>query len=48
MGMGPLGKISRLTLGRSGSVLNYGYLDKLQVPGQWPAERLKERLAELT
>ena len=47
MGMGPLGKISRLTLGRAGSVLNYGYLDKLQVPGQWPAGVLKERLAEL-
>ncbi len=47
MGMGPYGKISRLTLGSSGSVLNYGYLHRVQVPGQWPAPVLKERLAEL-
>jgi len=47
MGMGSFGKLSRLTLGRSGSVLNYGYLDEVQVPGQWPAEELKRRLAEL-
>jgi len=47
MGMGPFGKISRLALGAAGSVLNYGYLDKPQVPGQWPAELLKERLCEL-
>jgi len=47
MGMGPFGKISRLLLGRAGSVLNYGYLDKSQVPGQWPAVQLKERLAEV-
>lgn len=47
MGMGDFGKISRLTLGKCGSVLNYGYLDKVQVPGQWPAEVLKARLAEL-
>lgn len=47
MGMGPYGKISRLALGTGGSVLNYGYLDKLQVSGQWPAERLKELLGEI-
>ena len=47
MGMGPYGRISRLALGRAGSVLNYGYLDGAQVPGQWPATLLKERLAEL-
>jgi len=47
MGMGAFGKISRLTLGKCGSVLNYGYLDQVQVPGQWPAELLKARLAEL-
>ena len=46
MGMGEFGKISRLALGKSGSVLNYGYLDKPQVPGQWPAALLKERLRE--
>ncbi|MEI6350090.1 MAG: type I 3-dehydroquinate dehydratase [Verrucomicrobiota bacterium] len=47
MGMGEFGKISRLALGRAGSVLNYGYLDKPQVSGQWPAELLKQRLLEL-
>ena len=46
MGMGDFGKLSRLTLGKSGSVLNYGYLDKPQVDGQWPAALLKERLRE--
>ena len=48
MGMGAYGQISRLVLGRCGSVLNYGYLDQPQVPGQWPAELLKQRLLELT
>ncbi len=47
MGMGEFGKISRVALGAAGSVLNYGYLDKPQVPGQWPAELLKERFQEL-
>lgn len=47
MGMGAYGKISRLTLGKTGSVLNYGYLDKPQVSGQWPAALLKVRLREL-
>lgn len=47
MGMGEFGMISRLVLGRAGSVLNYGYLDTAQVPGQWPAELLKQRLLEL-
>lgn len=48
MGMGACGKISRLLLAQAGSVLNYGYLDAVQVPGQWPAPLLKERLAELS
>ncbi len=47
MGMGPFGKVSRLLLGRSGSVLNYGYLSRPQVPGQWQAQVLKERFAEV-
>jgi 3-dehydroquinate dehydratase-1 len=47
MGMGEYGKLSRLLLARAGSILNYGYLDVVQVPGQWPAPQLKERLAEL-
>jgi len=46
MGMGDFGKISRLTLGKSGSVLNYGYLDKPQIAGQWAVALLKERLRE--
>ena len=37
MGMGPLGRASRLACAQCGSVLNYGWLDKPQVPGQWPA-----------
>jgi 3-dehydroquinate dehydratase-1 len=47
MGMGPLGKVSRLVLGAAGSRLNYGYLDKPQVPGQWPAAELAQRLREV-
>jgi len=47
MAMGPMGQVSRLLFGRCGSVLNYGYLDKAQVPGQWEARLLKQRLAEL-
>ena len=49
MGMGPLGRVSRLVLAAAGSVLNYGYLGGAgpQVPGQWPVATLRERLAEL-
>ena len=47
MGMGDLGKTSRLALARGGSVLNYGYLGEAQVSGQWPAALFRERLAEL-
>lgn len=47
MAMGPLGKAARLLLARCGSALNYGYLDRPQVAGQWPAPLLKARLAEL-
>lgn len=47
MGMGPLGKISRLLLAQLGSVFNYGYLDAATVPGQWPSARLKALLAEI-
>ncbi len=49
MGMGSLGKASRPALAASGSVLNYGYLGGgAQVPGQWPAARLRERIDELS
>ena len=47
MGMGPYGKISRLLFARAGSVLNYGYLEQPQVPGQWEATVLKQRLSEV-
>lgn len=47
MGMGSLGRASRLVLARCGSVLNYGYLGESNAPGQWPARRLKELLKEL-
>lgn len=47
MGMGSLGKISRLTLGKAGSCLNYGFLEKPNAPGQLSASRLKEMLALL-
>ena len=46
MGMGKFGKLSRPLLACAGSVLNYGFLDKVQVPGQWAAPLLKERIAE--
>lgn len=47
MGMGPMGRVSRLLLASLGSVLNYGYLDEPTVPGQWPAARLRELIREL-
>lgn len=47
MGMGNLGRASRIVLARCGSVLNYGYLGESNAPGQWPARRLKELLKEL-
>jgi 3-dehydroquinate dehydratase-1 len=47
MGMGRYGKISRLLLAQSGSVLNYGSLGGTAVPGQWDARVFAERLREL-
>lgn len=47
MGMGPLGKVSRLVLAAAGSRLNYGYLDRPQVAGQWPALALVHQLEEI-
>lgn len=47
MGMGRLGKVSRLLLAQAGSVLNYGYLDAPNASGQWEAVLLQKRLAEL-
>lgn len=47
MGMGPLGKLSRLVLASAGSYLNYGYLNEANAPGQWPAVDLRHLLDEL-
>jgi 3-dehydroquinate dehydratase I len=47
MGMGGLGRVSRITLARCGSILNYGYLGESNAPGQLPARRLKEMLKEV-
>ncbi len=44
MGMGHLGRASRLLFAKAGSVLNYGWLDKPQVPGQWSAQEFGELL----
>jgi 3-dehydroquinate dehydratase I len=45
MGMGALGRASRLLFAKAGSVLNYGWLDKPQVSGQWSAKEFLEFLA---
>jgi len=47
MGMGPLGKVSRLVLPLAGARLVYGYLDRPQVDGQWPAQMIADLLSEL-
>ena len=45
MAMGALGRASRLLFAKAGSVLNYGWLDKPQVSGQWSAKEFLEFLA---
>ena len=47
MGMGDLGRVSRLVMAKCGSLLNYGFLGQSNAPGQWPARRLKELLREI-
>ncbi len=47
MGMGALGRASRVALAKCGSVLNYAHLGESNAPGQWPARQLKELLREL-
>jgi len=47
MGMGGLGRVSRLALAKLGSLLNYGYLGEANAPGQWPARQLKDLLTDL-
>ncbi len=44
MGMGPLGFGSRVLFAQCGSALNYGWLHRPNVPGQWPAQELKRIL----
>lgn len=46
MGMGAFGKVSRLTLAQAGSILNYGYLDRPNAPGQWEARELKQLISQ--
>lgn len=48
MGMGPMGKLSRLVLARAGSILNYGYLQTPNAPGQWPARDLRRLIGEIS
>lgn len=48
MGMGPLGKLSRLVLASAGSCLNYGYLRTPNAPGQWSAEDLSNLIKALS
>ncbi|HEY5894308.1 MAG TPA: type I 3-dehydroquinate dehydratase [Chthoniobacterales bacterium] len=47
MGMGRYGMVSRLLFAQAGSRLNYGYLDRPIVPGQWPAAELKSLISRL-
>ena len=46
MGMGKLGFGSRILFAQCGSVLNYGWLHRPNVPGQWAAVELKRILAQ--
>lgn len=45
MAMGPLGMASRPLFAAAGSLLNYGWLDKPNVPGQWSARDLATLIA---
>lgn len=47
MGMGEMGRAARLYLAAAGSVLNYGWLHRPQVSGQYPAELLRKRIQEV-
>jgi len=42
MGMGPLGRASRLLFAKAGSVLNYGWLGEPFVAGQWSAREFRD------
>lgn len=47
MGMGAMGKLSRLVLAKAGSCLNYGYLRVPNAPGQWEAAELGALLGRI-
>ncbi len=47
MGMGPLGKISRLLFARLGSELTYAACGEAVVPGQWHFRTLRSILSEI-
>jgi len=47
MGMGRLGMASRVMLAAAGSVLNYGWLHRPNVTGQWSARELRGVLTAL-
>jgi 3-dehydroquinate dehydratase I len=47
MGMGALGKLSRLVLGRLGSALVYGSVSRAVASGQWPVAELARVLSEI-
>lgn len=47
MGMGDAGQFSRIVLAGFGTPLCYGWLGSPQVPGQWPAQKLRGILGEV-
>ena len=47
MGMGPLGKLSRILFAGLGSELAYVSLGQAVAPGQWPADKFRLLLSEL-
>ena len=47
MGMGDAGRFSRIVLAGFGTPLCYGWLGSPQVPGQWPAQKLRVILDEV-
>ncbi len=48
MAMGPWGLAARLIYAACGSVLNYGWVEKPVVSGQWQALELKQQIARVT
>ncbi len=47
MAMGRYGRVSRLLFAAGGSVLNYGWIERPVVTGQWSAGELRVRIDEL-